>query len=60
MILWWGRFKRQGGLKVRCMMWVHDSVVLAAGRSTPVQGETVQRGEGVALVLRGLGLTAWR
>ena len=39
---------------------VGDSVVLTAGRSTPAQGQPVQRGEGVALVLRGLGLSAWR
>ena len=39
---------------------VGDSVILTAGRSTPAQGQAVQRGEGVALVLRGLGLSAWR
>ena len=39
---------------------VNDSVVLTSGRSTPAQGETIQRGGGVALVLRGLGLVAWR
>lgn len=39
---------------------VDKSVVLTSGRNTPAQGETVQRGEGVALVLRGLALGAWR
>ena len=39
---------------------VNDSVILTSGRSTPAQGEKVQRGEGVALVLRGLALVAWR
>ena len=39
---------------------VNGSVVLTAGRTTPAQGEPVQRGEGVALVLRGLGLDAWK
>ena len=39
---------------------VNGSVVLTAGRTTPAQGEPVQRGEGVALVLRGLALEAWK
>ena len=30
---------------------MNDSVILTSGRSTPAQAETVQRGEGVALVL---------
>ena len=38
---------------------VNGSVVLTSGRRTPGEGVTVQRGEGVALVLRGLALTAW-
>ena len=38
---------------------VNDSVILTSGRSTPARGEKVQRGEGVALVLRGLALVAW-
>ena len=37
---------------------VNDSVILPSGRSTPAQGETVQRGEGVAQVLRSLALVA--
>ena len=39
---------------------VGDSVVLTAGRPVPVEGDVVQRGEGVALVLRGLAITAWK
>ena len=39
---------------------VDKSVVLTAGRNTPAQGEIVQRGEGVTLVLRGLALAGWR
>ena len=35
-----------------------DSVVLASGRCTPREGECIQRGEGVALVLRGQALAA--
>ena len=38
---------------------VDESVVLTAGRNTPAQGEIVRRGEGVALVLRGLALAGW-
>ena len=32
---------------------VSDSIVLTSGRRTPGEGECVQRGDGVALVLRG-------
>ena len=39
---------------------VDGSVILTAGRATPTQEESVQRGEGVALVLRGLAVSAWR
>ena len=39
---------------------VNRSVVLTAGRTTLAQGEPVQRGEGVALVLSGLALDAWK
>jgi len=39
---------------------VGNSVALTTGRKTPAQGEAVQRGEGVPLVLRGLALHAWR
>ena len=39
---------------------VSDSTVLASGRRTPSEGECIQRGEGVALVLRGQTLAAWR
>ena len=39
---------------------VMGSVVLTAGRPTPAEGVTVQRGEGVALVLMGPALTAWK
>ena len=39
---------------------VNGSVALTAGRTTPAQGELVQRGEGVALVLRGLALDTWK
>ncbi len=39
---------------------VGDSMVLTSGRSTPGEGQTVQRGEGVALVLRGPALAAWK
>ena len=36
------------------------SVLLTSGRVTATSGEAVQRGEGVALVLRGLALDAWK
>ena len=39
---------------------VGDSMVLTSGRSAPREGQTVQRGEGVALVLREQALAAWR
>ena len=39
---------------------VSDSTVLTSGRCTPSEGECAQRGEGVALVLRGQALAAWR
>ncbi len=39
---------------------VGDSMVLTSGRSTPGEGQTVQRGKGVALVLRGPALAAWK
>ena len=39
---------------------MNDSVILTSGRSTPAEAETVQRGEGVALVLRGMALFARR
>ena len=36
------------------------SIVLASGRDTPSVGEPVQRGEGVALVLTGPAIAAWK
>ena len=39
---------------------VSGSVVLTAGRKTPGEGENVVRGEGVALVLSGLAVDAWK
>ena len=39
---------------------VGDSMVLTSGRNTPREGQSVQLGEGVALVLRGQALAAWR
>ena len=39
---------------------MNRSVLLTAGRMTPAPGETVQRGEGVALVLWGVALDAWK
>ena len=39
---------------------VRESVVLAAGRPVPASGELVQRGEGVAIVLSGSAIKAWR
>ena len=43
-------------------MWlsVGESVVLAAGRPVPEAGEPLQREEGVALVLSGAAVRAWR
>ena len=38
---------------------VGDSTVVAAGRPTPAANEPRQRGEGVAIVLRGAALQAW-
>ena len=39
---------------------VLGSVILTSGRSLPGDGEPIQRGEGVALVLRGAALKAWQ
>jgi len=39
---------------------VNGSVLLTAGRPSPAEGMPVVRGEGVALVLDGLGLAAWK
>ena len=39
---------------------VGDNIVLASGRDTPPVGEPVQRGEGVALVLTGPAIAAWK
>ena len=39
---------------------VSDSMVLTLSRCTPGEGVCAQRGEGVALVLRGKVLAAWR
>ena len=37
-----------------------NSMILSSGRRTPSEGECAQRREGVALVLRGKALEAWR
>ena len=34
--------------------------MLTAGRPAPAEGDIIRRGEGVALVLRGLAITAWK
>ena len=39
---------------------VGGAVVLASGRPLPRSGDAVRRGEGVAIVLRGRALQAWR
>ena len=39
---------------------VGDSIVLTSGRPTPQPGQSGQRGEGVALVLSGPALDAWK
>ena len=39
---------------------VHGSVAVTAGRPTPTDGEPIQCGEGVALMLMGSALAAWR
>ena len=39
---------------------VGDAMVLSSGRPTPVDGENFRRGEGVAIVVRGRALVAWR
>ena len=39
---------------------VHGSVVVTAGIPTPADGEPIQQGEGIALVLMGSALAAWR
>ena len=36
------------------------SVVLTSGREMPVQGDTVKRGEGVAIVLMDWAIDAWK
>ena len=42
------------------MYKVGESFVLAAGRPTPLPNEPRQRGEGVAIVLSGPAVKAWR
>ena len=39
---------------------VDRNIVLTAGRATPALGEAILRGEGVALVLRGLAVNTWK
>ena len=39
---------------------VEESIVLAAGLPVPPPGQHLQRGEGVALVLNGRAVRAWR
>ena len=39
---------------------VGESIVLAAGRPTPPIGQVRQRGEGVAIVLSGSAVAAWK
>ena len=39
---------------------VNGGVLLAAGRPTLANGVTIQRGEGIALVLLGSALAAWK
>ena len=38
---------------------VYGSVVVTAGRPTPADGEPIQQGERIALVLMGSALAAW-
>ena len=42
------------------MYKVGDSVVLSSGRPVPTAGGNHHRGEGVALVLRGPAIQAWK
>ena len=42
------------------MYWAGKSIELAAGHPVPKPGETLQRGEGVAIVLTGPAVRAWR
>ena len=42
------------------MYRVGESIVVAAGRPVPKPGETLQRGEGVAIVLSGPAVRAWK
>lgn len=42
------------------MYKVKDSIVLAAGRPTPSDRQPNKRGEGVAIVLRGTAVSAWK
>ena len=39
---------------------VGESIVLTAGRPTPQAGQPRQRGEGVAIILSGLAVAAWK
>ena len=39
---------------------VGESVVLATGRHVPSDGVVKQRGEGVAVVLSGVAVSAWK
>ena len=42
------------------MYRVGESIVVAAGRPAPKPGDILQRGEGVAIVLSGPAVRAWR
>ena len=54
----WQHFRKQSGFGT-AVHSVGKCVVLAAGRPTPRPGESMQRGEGVALVLAGPAIAAW-
>ena len=50
--------RRQSGSEKVSIEW--ESVVLVAGRPVPRAGVVRQRGEGVAIVLSGLAVGAWK
>ena len=51
-------YRRQSGLVM--MYDVSGAAVLTSGRKTPSVGENSQRGEGVAIVLMGWAVEAWK
>ena len=52
--------KRLSSSGSKCIYYVGQSIVLAAGRDTPQGDQPRHGGEGVAIVLTGHAVTAWK